>query len=100
MDEANDCSAGVTLRFFVISPFMGDFVHRLNVVAADYAGSCACAQVLMLSKKQWFEPRRIVCCGLVACGSLSVSNLLLLSDGQGSAPRTENNTAGGWFMAR
>jgi hypothetical protein len=38
-------SAGATLRFFVISPFMGDFAYRLNVVAAvDYAGSCAGAR--------------------------------------------------------
>jgi hypothetical protein len=35
LDEANDCSAGVTLRSFVISPFMGDFAYRLNLAAAD-----------------------------------------------------------------
>jgi hypothetical protein len=29
------------LRFFVISPFTGDFAYRLN--AADHAGSCAVA---------------------------------------------------------
>jgi hypothetical protein len=48
-------------------------------------------KVLMLSKKQWFEPHRM--------GSLwFVSSLLLLS-GQGSALRKEN-TAGGRFVAR
>jgi hypothetical protein len=26
LDEANDCSAGITLRFFMISPFMGDLL--------------------------------------------------------------------------
>jgi hypothetical protein len=40
-DEANDCSASATLRFFMISPFMGDFAYRLNVAAADYTGSYA-----------------------------------------------------------
>jgi hypothetical protein len=64
LDQANDCSAGVTLRFFVISSIMGDFAYRLNVIAAaDYAGSCTCArehaQVLVISKKQWFQPRRM-----------------------------------------
>jgi hypothetical protein len=44
LDEANNCSAGVTLRSFVISPFTGDFAYRLNVAAADYASSCAVAQ--------------------------------------------------------
>ena len=39
LDEANDCSAGVTLRSFVILPFTGDFAYRLNVAAAGYAGS-------------------------------------------------------------
>jgi hypothetical protein len=60
-DEANDCSAGVTLRSFAISPFTGDFVHRLDV-AAEYAGSCAGvrehAGVGAFEEKQWFEPRR------------------------------------------
>jgi hypothetical protein len=82
LDEANDCSAGATLRFFVISPFMGDFAYRLNVAAVDHAGSRACVrestQVMMLSKKQWFQPRRMgsfwsggvlvfVCVELAAC---------------------------------
>jgi hypothetical protein len=44
LDEANDCGAGVTLRSFVISPFMGDFAYRLNVAAANYADSCARAR--------------------------------------------------------
>jgi hypothetical protein len=45
LDETNDCSAGVTLRSFVISPFTGDFAYQhLNAAAADYAGSCAGAQ--------------------------------------------------------
>jgi hypothetical protein len=44
LDEANDCSAGVTFRSFVISPFTGDFAYRLNVAAADYAGSFAGAR--------------------------------------------------------
>jgi hypothetical protein len=45
LDEANNyCSAGVKLRFFVISPLMGDFAFRLKVAAADYAGSRAVAQ--------------------------------------------------------
>jgi hypothetical protein len=52
----------------------------------------------MLSKKQWFEPRRMGSLWFgSACGSLSVSSLLLLS-GQGSALRTEN-TASGRFIA-
>jgi hypothetical protein len=46
----------------------------------------------MLSKKQWFEPRRV---GSLWFGgvlwSLSVSSLLLLS-GQGSTLKTENQT--------
>jgi hypothetical protein len=54
-------------------------------------------QVLMFSKKQWFEPRRMGSLWfLVACGSLSVSSLMLLS-GQGSALRTEN---GRWPVYR
>jgi hypothetical protein len=63
------------------------------------AHMCESTQVLMLSKKQWFEPRRIM--GSLWFGGvlvfLSVSSLLLLS-GQGSALRAEN-TAGGRFMA-
>jgi hypothetical protein len=54
-------------------------------------------QVLMLSKKQWFEPRRM--------GSLWFGGVLLFvcvqlaaaESGQGSALRTEN-TAGGRFQ--
>jgi hypothetical protein len=82
LDEANDCSAGVTLRSFVISPFTGDFVYRLNV---DYTGTrvvahvCASTQVLVLSKKQRFEPRRMVRLGLVAFWFLSVSSKVLLT---------------------
>jgi hypothetical protein len=48
----------------MISPFTGDFAHRLNVAAADYADSCACARehtsVDVFEEKQWFEPRQIV----------------------------------------
>jgi hypothetical protein len=55
-ERKTHCGAGATLRFFVISSFTGDFAYRLNVAAADYAGSCACVhestQVMMLSKKQ------------------------------------------------
>jgi hypothetical protein len=38
LDGANDCSAGVTLRSFVISLFTGDFAHRLNVAAEQITG--------------------------------------------------------------
>jgi hypothetical protein len=83
---------------------VGDFAYSLNVAvaASDYAGSCAqvreSTQVLMLSKKQCGSNHaERVRCGLVACWSLSVWSLLLLS-GQGSALRTEN-TAGGRFIA-
>jgi hypothetical protein len=58
-------------------------------------------QVLMLSKKQWLEPRRMHSLwfgGVRVYIYISVSSLLLLS-GQGNALRTEN-TAGGPFMAR
>jgi hypothetical protein len=44
LNEVNDCSAGVTLRSFVISPFTGDFAYRSNVAAAGYAGSFAGAR--------------------------------------------------------
>jgi hypothetical protein len=56
-DEANDCSAGVTLRYlFVISPFTGaDFAHHLNAAPADYAGSRAGESTQVGSL--WFEPR-------------------------------------------
>jgi hypothetical protein len=65
VDEVNDCSAGATLRFFVISPFTRGrlCLSFEGIAAADYAGSRACVrestQVMMLSKKQWFEPRRM-----------------------------------------
>jgi hypothetical protein len=49
-----------TLRSFVISPSMVDFAYRLNVAAADYAGSCAVAQrVDAFEEAVWFEPRPI-----------------------------------------
>jgi hypothetical protein len=97
LNEANDCSAGVTLRFFVISPFTGDFDYRLNVAAADYAGSCACAcestQVLILYA---FEEAVV---GTTPNGFVVVWWRAGLCLCQGSALRTEN-TAGGRFIAR
>jgi hypothetical protein len=49
--------------------------------ATDYAGSCAVAQRVDAfdEKKQWFEPHRMGSLWFVACWSLSVSSLLLLS---------------------
>jgi hypothetical protein len=67
----------------------GDFTYRLNVAAADYAGS------------RQLRSRTACCCFQRSSGfrtmpsgvlwSLSVSSLLLLS-GQGSALKTENQT--------
>ena len=92
MDEANDCSAGATLRFFVISPFTGDFAYRLKVAAADYAGSFAGAREH--ASVDAFEeavvqttPNGFVVVWWRASTSLFVSSLLLLS-GQGSALTT------------
>ena len=76
LDEANDCSDGVTLRSFMISPFTGDFACRLKVAAADYAGSCAVAQ-----RVDAFEEAVVRTtpwdfrCGVVACWSLSVCHV-------------------------
>jgi hypothetical protein len=63
------------LRDLAIHGRLLEFVYRLN--AADYAGCCAVAHasVGVVSKRQWFEPRRMgslwfglvfVCVGLAA----------------------------------
>jgi hypothetical protein len=79
------CSAGATLRFFVISPFTGDFAYRLNVAAVVYAGSRACMCAREHASDDAFEeavvqPRRMDSFwfgGVLVF--LSLGSLLLLS---------------------
>ena len=83
----------------MISPFTGDFAYRLNVAAADYAGSFAGAREhASVDAFEELVVRTITPNGFVVVWwraglwSVSVSSLLLLS-GQGSALRTENTVA-------
>jgi hypothetical protein len=59
------CGASVTLRFFMISPFTGDFAH----ISFERSSSRLCRQLRMCAQEharadafeeaQWFQPRRM-----------------------------------------